>query len=111
MTFGAHVGERLREERDRLGMSQQDLSDLAAIRREMLSRYERGAAEPGAGVLMSLAGVGVDILYVLTGGRTPKGASALAPDESALLDDYKRADEGGKAAARTVLSALARGGA
>lgn len=73
----------------------------------MLSRYERGLVEPGAGVLMRMAGAGVDINFVLFGARA-SAARTLTPEEAALLDNYSAADERGRAAARGVLDALAQ---
>lgn len=97
----------MREERDRLGHSQQGLADLVSIQRAMLSRYERGLVEPGAGVLIRLADAGVDVSYVLFGARSAV-TRTLTPEETALLDNYKAADERGRAAARGVLDALAQ---
>lgn len=107
MSFDVQCGDRLRQERDRLGHSQQGLADLVGIQRAMLSRYERGIVEPGASVLIRLAEAGVDVSYVLFGARSPS-AQTLTPEEAALLDNYKAADERGRAAARGVLDALAQ---
>ena len=107
MSFDAQCGERLRQERDRLGLSQQGLADAVAIQRALLSRYERGLVEPGAGVLMKLASTGIDVTFVLFGARSG-AARLLTPEESALLDNYNAADERGRAAARSVLDALAQ---
>ena len=107
MSFDAHCGDRLRQERDRLGQSQQGLAELIGVQRAMLSRYERGLVEPGAGVLMRLAGAGVDVSFVLFGARSAD-ARTLTPEEAALLDNYNAADERGRAAARSVLDALAQ---
>lgn len=68
MSIDAQRGERLRQERDRLSLSQQSVADAVEVRREMWSKYESGA-EPGATVLSRAAQLGVDVLYVLTGTR------------------------------------------
>ncbi|AVS66626.1 hypothetical protein C8245_13890 [Paracidovorax avenae] len=106
VTFDTQAGSRLLQERERLALSQQGLADSSGIARTMLSRYERAAAEPSAGSLISLSRAGVDVLYVLTGARTPPGGS-LSDDERALLASYARADETGRAALQSV-AALAR---
>jgi transcriptional regulator with XRE-family HTH domain len=123
--FDAQCGERLRAERDRIGLSQQGVADQIGVQRAMLSRYERGIAEPGAGVLMKLASAGIDIAFVLFGARaaqvSSKGAESRAAtdadgtvqryvtrEEAALLDNYEASDEQGRAAARSVLDALAK---
>lgn len=83
------------------------MAELVGIQRAMLSRYERGLVEPGAGVLMKLAAAGVDVSFVLFGARQA-AARTLTPEEAALLDNYNAADERGRAAARGVLDALAQ---
>lgn len=64
------IGERLKAERKRLGLSQQKVADAIGVRREMWAKYE-GGSEPGAEVLARAQEAGVDVLYVLTGQRAP----------------------------------------
>ena len=64
-------GGRLKEERERLGLSQQNAAELCGVRREMWGKYERDAAEPGARVLERFSAQGADVLYVLTGRKEP----------------------------------------
>ena len=96
MYLGAHSrGERLREERKRLGWSQQQAAATAEVRREMWARYEAGA-EPGANALSALAAAGADVLYILTGERS---GAALSKDEGELLALFRAAPLMLKAAA------------
>ena len=92
----------------RLGLSQQGLADACGIARTMLSRYERAAAEPGAGSLIALASRGVDLQYVLTGARTPTTAQALSPEQRVLLDSYESTDDAGRAALQAVATLAMR---
>ena len=112
MSFSTQNGKRLRAERERLGMSQEAFGEAAGVSRAMLSRYERGVAEPGASVLMGLMSVGVDIAYVLGSDTATaieyKNTRELTPEQSALLDNYENADEEGRDAARRVLVALSK---
>lgn len=64
-------GERIKEERTRLGLSQQQAADIAGVRREMWAKYEAGS-EPGAKALAGMAAAGVDVIYVLTSTQTPQ---------------------------------------
>ncbi len=109
--FDAQSGARLKAERERLGFSQESFADAVGVSRGMLSRYERGVAEPGASVLMSLMAAGVDVTVVLGGlSKNPSehsSARVLTPEQEALLDNYEHSDEEGRAAARRLLSALA----
>lgn len=84
MSFDVQAGARLSEERDRIGLSQQGLSDASGVARNMLSRYERAVAEPGASALIALAAVGLDVGYVLTGRRSPISPQLSAAQREAL---------------------------
>jgi phage repressor protein C with HTH and peptisase S24 domain len=74
-------GERIREERDRLGWSQQQAADAAGMPCETWAGCEAGA-EPGAEALSGMVASGVDVLYILTGERA-SARSALTPSEAA----------------------------
>ncbi|WP_167595196.1 helix-turn-helix domain-containing protein [Collimonas pratensis] len=94
MSFNANCGDRLREERDRLGFTQQEMAERMGVRREMSSKYERAQAVPGGDALSAFAAVGGDVQYVLTGQRSN---SAMSPDEKELLAGYRSLDIRGKA--------------
>lgn len=75
------IGERLREQREDLGMNQTDFAAVADISRKTLFGYESGDRTPDAGTLAVWAELGVDVLYVITGQRS---APAIpVPGESA----------------------------
>ncbi|MEW6330215.1 MAG: helix-turn-helix transcriptional regulator [Pseudomonadota bacterium] len=61
------LGTRLAEERKRLGLSQQELAEACDSTRESIGKYERDVNVPGGEILMSLARLGMDTQYVLTG--------------------------------------------
>lgn len=65
------IGERLREERTRLGMNQGDMAQHGGVQRTAQSNYERGDRVPDAAYLTLVAEAGVDVLYVVTGERRP----------------------------------------
>jgi len=102
------IGSRLREERERLGLSQEALAATLAISRRTQAAWEQGAQYPNAEALSRASAAGVDVLYVVTNQRSIPVESTLSDGERALLADYKRADDDGKAAARKVLASLAR---
>lgn len=104
------VGARLKEERERLGLSQSDFAAIGGASKRSQIEWEKGTLVPNAEFLAAVAAHGVDVLFVITGQRVPVAAAALAPDEAALVDNYKHADEEGRAAARRVLSSLAQPG-
>lgn len=53
-------GARLKHERKRLGLSQEQVAGAVGVSREMWGKYERGDATPGADVLVKLVQVGGD---------------------------------------------------
>jgi transcriptional regulator with XRE-family HTH domain len=62
-------GHRLREERLRLGMSQDQLGTIARQSRKSVLRYESEERAPDAHFLEAIAAHGADVLYILTGRR------------------------------------------
>ena len=110
----AGIGARLKEERERLKLTQVELAALAGVTNVTQSRYEAGATAPNASYLAQFAFAGADILYVVTGTRAvgpdPMNSRSVivSAEEAALLDNYKHADDQGRDAARRVLSSLAK---
>lgn len=89
MLIADGVSERLREERDRKGLTQLEFATLVGVSRGTQKNYELGAAV-GAMDLKYLAALeanGVDATYVLTGQRTI--AAGLSDDEFTILEQYR----------------------
>ena len=101
-------GERLRTERDRLGLSQDEFAALGGVKRGAQVNYEKGERSPDVAYLTAVAKGGVDVLYLVTGVRQHVAVRELTPEHAALIDNYEHADAKGKEAARRVLSALAQ---
>jgi transcriptional regulator with XRE-family HTH domain len=91
-----HIGERLRQERLRLDVAQLAMADACDVTRGTLA------------ALAVMAGLGVDVLYVVTGQHANASVQTLAPDERELLDCYGRADDSGRAAIMAVAALAAR---
>jgi transcriptional regulator with XRE-family HTH domain len=83
------IGERLREERKRLKMTQAVFAQVGGIGVSALKMYEGNEREPGALFLAAIANAGADVQYIVTG--TPS-ASAVSADEQVLLDGYRALD-------------------
>lgn len=92
------IGERLREERERLGLSQPKFAAIAETTKQTLFSWETGKTAPDGFQLSLLSAGGVDVLYVLTGSRSQPVAEAetLSPRQRALLSNYENTDEAGK---------------
>lgn len=65
------IGERLKSERERLKLSQPEFAQLGGVGKLSQIRYESGERSPDGNYLSLLSNHGVDIVYVLTGVRTP----------------------------------------
>lgn len=88
------IGERLREEREHLGLNQGAFGELGGVKANAQGNYEKGDRYPDAAYLAAVAKHGVDVLYVVTGQRTPKPSSSLDSDESDLINHYRQLPEG-----------------
>lgn len=80
-----NIGERLREERVRLGYNQAELAAIAGVAKTSQFNYEKGERSPDAAYLAAVAEKGVDVLYVVTGVRQPVNADELSPEAVELL--------------------------
>jgi len=81
-------GDRLREERERLGLSQEEFGAIGGVQKLAQRNYEKGNRNPDASYMTFLAAAGVDVMYLLTGVRSAE-VSSLKPDEAALLESYR----------------------
>lgn len=99
------IGDRLREERERLGLTQPSLADLVGATKQTVFRWETGRAFPGGDAFEVMAAAGVDVLYVITGQR---GGVALTPKEAALVDNFRHSPEDQQAALLTTSTAFAQ---
>lgn len=102
------IGERLREERDRLGLNQSDFAALGGIGRKTQFNYESGERVPDGAYLAAIAAAGADVLYILTGQRVAPVAPALTRREAVLLDNYRHSSPEGQEAVERTASALAQ---
>lgn len=82
--------DRLREERERLGLTQEEFAGLAGTTRRSQSNYELGERVPDAEYLMRLVDRDVDVAYLITGRRV-LGDAARVDAELAQLDGVDRA--------------------
>lgn len=104
---GKSVGERLREERARIGLSQDDFAKIGGVNRNTQGSYEKNDRSPDATYLANMAAAGVDVLYVITGQRAIPSVDSLAPDEAQVLNSYRSMPEEDRASVRRLTAALA----
>lgn len=101
------IGDRLKEERQRLGLNQSDFAALAGVAKNSQLNYEKGERSPDAEYLAAIAEKGVDVLYVVAGRRTPAAADAISEAEADLLEHFRLLPEGEQGYTRTMIAALA----
>ena len=124
--------ERIREERERLGMTQEAFGTAGGVLKRAVAHYEKGERVPDAAFLEGISRAGADVQYIVTGQRSQQaqlshlmtaqgialahtvrlmnpGVSASYPQELLLLASNIRA--GGSAPVGEALSGLAEGAA
>jgi len=83
------LGSRLKEERKRLGLSQQEFGAIGGVEANAQGKYESGERIPRSDYLAALEKKGVDILYVLSAKHTPMTADSLNAAERAIITHYR----------------------
>jgi len=89
-------GDRLREERKRLALNQEQFAQAAGIQRLAQSQYEAESREPRISYLAAIGAAGVDLYYLMFGKRVD--GSALTPEQQNdierrafdLIEEYVR---------------------
>lgn len=101
-SFAPGFGSRLRSERKRLGLNQEQLADSAGIKRLAQSQYEAESREPRISYLAAIGAAGVDLYYLLfgrsvdTGALTPEMQIDVERRTFDLIEDYANTQCGGQ---------------
>lgn len=101
------IGSRLRQERERLGLSQKVFGEIGGVEANAQGKYENGSRSPKADYLSRVAKKGVDILYVLTGSPAPIQLDNLSQIEEKVLGNYRAMFKEDQDAIRRLTSTLA----
>ena len=111
-----NISDRLRDERERLGLNQVEFGSIGGVKKLAQINYEKGERHPDSAYLAAIAAAGADVLYILTGQRAG-GASAPPPPRAVsegdriLLDNFHAAPAQVQAGVKTALGAFASAGA
>ncbi|AOJ11687.1 helix-turn-helix domain-containing protein [Burkholderia mayonis] len=97
----AVFSQRLKEERQRLGLNQTAFAALGGVSKDAQLNYENGSRRPDSTYLEAVAAHGVDVLYVLTGQRN---VTELSADEVDIVRLYRDAPDAVRNAARAALA-------
>ena len=76
----ASIGDRLREERLRLGKNQPEFAALGHAAKRSQIRYESGEKSPDAEYLAGIVEAGADVHYIITGERRAPPPGAFRAD-------------------------------
>ena len=101
------IGSRLRQERERLGLSQKSFGEIGGVEANAQGKYENGDRAPKADYLSRVAARGVDVLYVLTGSPTPTLIDNLSQIEEKVLISYRILHKEDQDAIRRLTTTLA----
>lgn len=80
----------LRENRKRLGLSQEELADAAKISKVMVGRYERGVATPSEGTWEMLRKALEDRLFQIAPRPKPEGVLLSEANTDQLCERLKQ---------------------
>ncbi len=101
------LGKKVREARRKMGLTQQQLSELISCSPEWISKIERGRASPSLSCIASIGHVlGTDLTLLLDGAKVLDGGQRSAPDLGASL--IRSLDADGQDVAIWMLEALVR---
>ena len=87
MSFGG----RLRQERERLGLTQEKFAELGGVKRVSQHLYEQDVRTPDIAYLMRLKQVGVDAWFLIDGARSSASNGRLP--KSVYLSAFRAVDE------------------
>jgi probable transcriptional regulator len=86
--FEVSIGQRLREEREKIGLNQTAMGAVGGVRKQAQLKYENNESYPNAEYLAAVAKIGVDIQYVVLGIRS---VQAINDEEQQLLTAFRAA--------------------
>lgn len=98
-TVSAGFGGRLRDERERVGMTQTAFAEVAGIKRMAQGQYESEVRSPTVRYLSAVAAAGIDLHYVLFGSRVaqlPGQQRELEKKAFELVEVYARQQADGQ---------------
>ena len=98
------VGSRLRSERERLRLNQEDFGSLAGVTRNSQQTYEAGKRPFSVSYLLALKEHQVDIVYVLVGERS---AGGLSEEQAKIVSAFDTLESANRQALLQLACSLA----
>ncbi|WDM66300.1 helix-turn-helix domain-containing protein [Xanthomonas cucurbitae] len=92
------VGKRLKDERKRLDLTQDELATQLGVTRYAQMNFEKDINLPGGAYLLAALDRGVDVMYVLSGYRVQ-----MDPEDARVLSALRTASAGARSVALAAL--------
>lgn len=108
MKNSSFSGNRLKEERKKLGLTQAQAAEKCGVSGRMWGDYERGISQPKTELFFQFEKAGIDVQYIMHGRRDETAAMPsenLSKEEQELLALFRQASDLGRA----VILSAARG--
>ena len=105
-----NISDRLREERERLGLNQVEFGSIGGVKKLAQINYEKGERHPDSAYRGAIAAAGADVLYILTGQRSQPvpPAQELPRQEQEWLALYRNSSEEVRAALKAAGNELTK---
>jgi transcriptional regulator with XRE-family HTH domain len=100
------LGSRLKEARKRLGLSQQEFGAIGGVEANAQGKYESGERIPRSDYLAALKKKGIDVLYILSGEKTPMASESLSDAERNIIMHYRVLSEDDREAISQLATSL-----
>nr|WP_060538528.1 helix-turn-helix transcriptional regulator [Pseudomonas sp. NBRC 111125] len=100
------IGARLRDERKRCGLTQDQAAAGCGIVKRTQANYEAGASDATATYLSRAWGMGFDVPFILTGVRQTVAKESLTPEEDLIIEQYRQIATQDQRALRRFLKAM-----
>lgn len=100
------IGKRIKEARERAGLTQEELGSLVGVTGSAITNYEKGTSHPKEPVLYALiSALHVDANYLFQDCvKTLQSSSEISPKERKLLSDFSALDKWGQKQVLSVVS-------
>jgi len=100
------LGSRLKEARKRMGLSQQEFGAIGGVEANAQGKYESGERIPRSDYLAALKKKGIDVLYILSGEKTPMATESLNSAERSIITHYRALSEDDQGAISQLATSL-----
>lgn len=102
------IGSRLRAERNRLGLTQDDVATAIGVVKRTQANYEAGSSDAPAWYLgKAMTTLGFDVVYILTGQHTAAMEGSLNEMEISIVSKYRSIPDDDQKTIRRMLDAMA----